>query len=53
VDDPGMSDAHFNLSVLQARAGETQSAFRHLLAYHRLTDAHQNPTDWTTVKDDE
>jgi DNA-binding transcriptional MerR regulator len=34
--DPGMADAHFNLSLLHERAGEAQSAFRHLLAYRRL-----------------
>lgn len=36
VHDPGMSDAHFNLSLLYERAGEAQAAFRHLLAYRRL-----------------
>ena len=36
VHDPGMADAHFNLALLHGRAGETQAAFRHLLAYRRL-----------------
>jgi tetratricopeptide (TPR) repeat protein len=36
VHDPGMADAHFNLALLLERAGETQAAFRHLLAYRRL-----------------
>jgi tetratricopeptide (TPR) repeat protein len=36
VHDPGMADAHFNLSLLHERAGEAQAAFRHLLAYRRL-----------------
>jgi len=34
--DPGMADAHFNLSLLHERAGEAQAAFCHLLAYRRL-----------------
>jgi len=37
VHDPGMADAHFNLALLLERAGETQAAFRHLLAYRRLS----------------
>lgn len=36
LHDPGMADAHFNLSLLHERLGEAQSAFRHLLAYRRL-----------------
>jgi tetratricopeptide (TPR) repeat protein len=36
VHDPGMADAHFNLSALHERLGHAQAAFRHLLAYHRL-----------------
>jgi tetratricopeptide (TPR) repeat protein len=39
VHDPGMGDAHFNLSALHDRLGETQAAFRHLLAYRRLLQA--------------
>jgi tetratricopeptide (TPR) repeat protein len=35
--DPGMADAHYNLSLLHERAGEGQAAFRHLLTYRRLT----------------
>jgi tetratricopeptide (TPR) repeat protein len=44
VHEPGLADAHFNLAILQERRGELQSAYRHLLAYHRLIRAHQNPT---------
>ena len=40
VHDPGMADAHFNLSVLHERLGEAQASFRHLLAYRRLLHAH-------------
>ena len=36
VHDPGMADAHFNLALLLERTGQTQAAFRHLLAYRRL-----------------
>lgn len=36
LHDPGMADAHFNLSLLHERLGEAQAAFRHLLAYRRL-----------------
>lgn len=39
VHDPGMADAHFNLSLLHERRGQAQAAFRHLLAYHRLRAA--------------
>jgi tetratricopeptide (TPR) repeat protein len=46
VHDPGLADAHFNLSMLQERRGETQGAYRHLLAYHRLIEAHRNPADF-------
>lgn len=35
--DPRMADAHFNLARLHERAGKPKDAFRHLLAYHRLT----------------
>jgi tetratricopeptide (TPR) repeat protein len=46
VHDPGMADAHLNLSMLLERSGQTQSAFRHLLAYHRLLQAHKDPADF-------
>ncbi len=46
VHDPGLADAHFNLAMLQERRGEAQSAYRHLLAYHRLQRAHENPSDF-------
>lgn len=36
LHDPGMADAHFNLSLLHERLGEAQGALRHLLAYRRL-----------------
>jgi tetratricopeptide (TPR) repeat protein len=38
--DPGFADAHFNLSRLHENAGRSQDAFRHLLAFHRLTRDH-------------
>jgi tetratricopeptide (TPR) repeat protein len=38
--DPGFADAHFNLSRLHEKAGRSQDAFRHLLAFHRLTRDH-------------
>ncbi len=34
--DPGLADAHFNLSHLHEKAGRSREAFRHLLAFHRL-----------------
>lgn len=37
IHDPGMEDAHFNLALLYERDGSTQAAFRHLLAYRRLS----------------
>jgi tetratricopeptide (TPR) repeat protein len=46
VHDPGMADAHFNLSMLLERSGQLQSAFRHLLAYHRLLEAQKDPADF-------
>ncbi len=46
VHDPGLADAHFNLYLLQGLRGEAQSAYRHLLAYHRLVEAHRNPADF-------
>jgi tetratricopeptide (TPR) repeat protein len=39
LHDPGMADAHFNLSLVYERAGDAQAAFRHLLAYRRLSPA--------------
>ena len=41
--DPGLADAHFNLSLLHERAGAAQAAFRHLLAYRRLVNAAGKP----------
>jgi tetratricopeptide (TPR) repeat protein len=38
--DPGLADAHFNLSRLHEEAGRSQDAFRHRLAFHRLTRDH-------------
>jgi tetratricopeptide (TPR) repeat protein len=40
VHDPGLADAHFNLSRLHEKAGRSQDAYRHLLAFHRLTRDH-------------
>ena len=37
LHEPGMADAHFNLSGVYERLGEPQGAFRHLLAYRRLS----------------
>lgn len=39
LHDPGMADAHFNLSLIHERLGEAQPAFRHLLAYRRLINS--------------
>jgi tetratricopeptide (TPR) repeat protein len=39
LHDPGLADAHFNLSALHERLGDAQAAFRHLLAYRRLLHA--------------
>lgn len=50
IHDPGMADAHFNLSLLLGRTGAAQSAYRHLLAYHRLREAHKAPVEF--VDDD-
>lgn len=44
--DPGMADAHFNLSILLEQKGDPQSAYRHLLAYHRLIEAHKAPDEF-------
>lgn len=44
VHDPGLADAHFNLSALHDRLGNAQAAFRHLLAYRRLLHAHDSST---------
>jgi tetratricopeptide (TPR) repeat protein len=35
--DPGLRDAHYNLSMLHERAQQPREALRHLLAYRRLT----------------
>jgi tetratricopeptide (TPR) repeat protein len=37
MHEPGMADAHFNLSGVYERLGEAQAAFRHLLAFRRLS----------------
>jgi tetratricopeptide (TPR) repeat protein len=42
MHDPGMADAHFNLSLLHERLGEAQASFRHLLAYRRLVEAQRS-----------
>jgi tetratricopeptide (TPR) repeat protein len=42
MHDPGMADAHFNLSLLHERLGDAQASFRHLLAYRRLVEAHES-----------
>lgn len=42
--EPAMADAHFNLALIYERGGETQAAFRHLLAYRRLTHTRPPPT---------
>jgi tetratricopeptide (TPR) repeat protein len=47
MHDPGMADAHFNLSLLLERSGDDQNAYRHLLAYHRLMEAHKAPAEFT------
>lgn len=36
LHDPGMVDAHFNVSLAHSQRAEAQPAFRHLLAYLRL-----------------
>jgi tetratricopeptide (TPR) repeat protein len=45
VHDPGLADAHFNLALLYEQSGETQSAFRHLLAYRRLLHIEESQND--------
>jgi tetratricopeptide (TPR) repeat protein len=45
VHEPGLADAHFNLSRLYEREGKSQAAFRHLLAYRRLLKAYQAGED--------
>jgi tetratricopeptide (TPR) repeat protein len=52
MHDPGLADAHFNLSLLQERRGETQAAYRHLLAYHRLIEAQRNPAEFNEYEAD-
>lgn len=46
VHDPGMADAHSNLSTVLERNGQMQSAYRHLLAYHRLLQAQKDPAEF-------
>jgi tetratricopeptide (TPR) repeat protein len=53
VHDPGMADAHLNLSMVFERTGHAQSAFRHLLAYHRLLQAHADPRDFAEDSSEE
>jgi tetratricopeptide (TPR) repeat protein len=53
VHDPAFADAHFNLSMLQERRGETQSAYRHLLAYHRLIEAQKNPSQFSAREEED
>jgi tetratricopeptide (TPR) repeat protein len=53
VHDPGMADAHFNLSMVLERSGEMQSAYRHLLAYHRLLQALQDPAEFADESHEE
>jgi tetratricopeptide (TPR) repeat protein len=36
LHEPGMADAHFNISLVYERCGEFHAAFRHLLACRRL-----------------
>jgi tetratricopeptide (TPR) repeat protein len=36
LHEPGMLDAHLNLSLVYERSGNAQAAFRHLLTYRRL-----------------
>jgi tetratricopeptide (TPR) repeat protein len=50
VHDPAMADVHFNLSMLHEQAGDAQRAYRHLLAYHRLIDAHHDPADFADTE---
>jgi tetratricopeptide (TPR) repeat protein len=50
--DPGMSDAHFNLSILYESAGDEQRAYRHLLAYHRLVEAHNSPATFDSASEE-
>jgi len=47
-----LADAHFNLSMLQEKRGEIQSAYRHLLAYHRLVQAHRDPAEFADAEAD-
>ena len=53
VHDPAMADAHFNLAMLLERSGAAQNAYRHLLAYHRLTLAHEDPAEFPDSPQDE
>jgi len=42
VLDPGLADAHFNVSRLYERNGDEKASLRHLLAYRRLMGAQRN-----------
>jgi tetratricopeptide (TPR) repeat protein len=42
LHDPGLADAHFNLSFVYERSGDARAAFRHLLAYRRLLRTAEN-----------
>jgi tetratricopeptide (TPR) repeat protein len=53
VHDPGMADSHLNLSMLLERNGQMQSAYRHLLAHHRLLQAQKDPADFAEQLPDE
>ena len=53
VHEPGMVDAHFNLSTLLERNGQIQNAYRHLLAYHRLLQAHKDPAEFANESSEE
>jgi tetratricopeptide (TPR) repeat protein len=44
IHDPGLADAHYNLALVHERAGDTQAAFRHLLAYRRLSGIRRGKT---------
>lgn len=44
--DPGWSTRTLIYPLLLERAGDDQSVYRHILAYHRLTEAHKAPTEF-------
>jgi thioredoxin-like negative regulator of GroEL len=39
ASDPGLADAHFNLSRLYEQAGDRLAALRHLRSYKQLIEA--------------